>query len=345
MLPYPINVISITDLNATTKGGSMRMTFTEEDLDRYSAPLSESEDQRCKNAIGMIRDALQIVGYSEGNQQIERAIPDSPSYSLKMFSSPGGRSVYLFVQGSYANNTNVKAESDVDIAVVLESTFRPRYRSGGQTMANYGFSASLDNVVTFKNDVEKALKDHFGTGVERKNKSIRVHGSSYRVDADSVPCMRHRDYTQDFDNNETNFVGGILIHADDGEEVVNYPEQHILKGREKNVNTGSLYKKMVRIIKKMRYLMQDSHIAAADQASSFGLESLLWNVPNPWYSEYAQYQKVSAFSGLIDYLIAHQDSFSSYKEANGIKSLCPDVGAIAEVEQFLAQLRAFYTYT
>lgn len=42
------------------------------------------------------------------------------------------------MQGSYANNTNVRTQSDVDIAVVEEDTFRTQYRSGVSD-SNYGF--------------------------------------------------------------------------------------------------------------------------------------------------------------------------------------------------------------
>jgi hypothetical protein len=38
------------------------MKFKEEDLKSFAAPLSDTEDQKCKNAIGMVRDALIIDG-------------------------------------------------------------------------------------------------------------------------------------------------------------------------------------------------------------------------------------------------------------------------------------------
>lgn len=39
------------------------MKFTEKQLKLYAAPLSESENQKCKNAIGMVRDALKPLGF------------------------------------------------------------------------------------------------------------------------------------------------------------------------------------------------------------------------------------------------------------------------------------------
>lgn len=49
---------------------------------------------------------------------------DTYAYSLEMRSSTGTRKVRLFIQGSYANNTNVRTQSDVDIAVVREEMLR-----------------------------------------------------------------------------------------------------------------------------------------------------------------------------------------------------------------------------
>lgn len=50
------------------------MKFTEHMIKTYEEPLSETEDQRCKNAIGMVRDALKVFGYSEGTSFIKKAV-------------------------------------------------------------------------------------------------------------------------------------------------------------------------------------------------------------------------------------------------------------------------------
>jgi hypothetical protein len=34
------------------------MVFTENEIKKYEAPLSRSEEERCKNAIRMVRDVL-----------------------------------------------------------------------------------------------------------------------------------------------------------------------------------------------------------------------------------------------------------------------------------------------
>lgn len=318
------------------------MLFTETMLTDFAQPLSQTEDQRCRNAINMIRDALKSIGYTTPYDTPQMIVSDSHAYMYELAHSEGRR-VKLMIQGSYANNTNVRQNSDVDIAVILESTFTAHYRNG-VTGRDYGYVDSADNLTAFKDDVERVLQKYFVTGVERKKKSIKVHGNSYRVDADTVPCMRFRDYTKDYSNNPKNYVGGIKIVADDGEVIYNYPEQHIINGKDKNIATNHLYKKMVRIMKKMRYLMEDQRIASASMVSSFALESLLWNVSNSWYLSYGTYRKVYAFDRLIDLLQKSQNNFGDYFEANGIKPLCPTQKSKENLISFLSALRNFYQY-
>ena len=105
------------------------MKFTENQLKLYAAPLSETENQKCLNAIGMVRDALKNLGFTDDGKDIRKMYDDTYAYSLEMRSNVGARKVRLFIQGSYANNTNVRTQSDVDIAVVQEEVFTTEYRS------------------------------------------------------------------------------------------------------------------------------------------------------------------------------------------------------------------------
>lgn len=328
------------------------MKFTESMLMNYSQPLSATEDGQCKNAIRTVADALKILGFTDDNAAITPLYTDTFAYSLQMRRSSDSRNIKLFVQGSYANNTNVRTESDVDVAVIQEETFLPEYRKDSaypQSGADYGFTPAPAAAKTFKDEVQEALKCKFGTDVERKNKSIKVHGNTYRKDADTVPCRRYRDYRQDYRRDASNFVGGVVIYPDNGGMIINYPEQHIANGRKKNNDTNHHYKKMVRIMKKMRYLMEDSYItaysSAAKNVSSFMLESLLWNIEDSWYLKYCgDYRKVFAFSQLIATLQNRKNDFWGYKEANGIKELCPKPSDYTNLCNFIDQLASFYEY-
>src|SRR5690606_37119667 len=206
----------------------------------------------------------------------------------------------------------------------------------------YGFSNSSYTLQAFKDEVEMALKEEFGRDVERKNKSIKIYGNTYRVDVDAVACMRHRDYTNDYAYDTNNYLGVIFIQSAEGQTIINYPEQHIRNGRDKNNRTKLYYKKMVRIIKKMRYIMQDEYIESANNVSSFGLESLLWNLPDEVFTKYAIYRY--AFGEITEYLIKNTDKLANYKEANGIKPLCNSSTERENYIKFIKDLYYFYEY-
>jgi len=321
------------------------MKFKENALKLYAAPLSQTENQKCLNAIGMVRDALKDLGFSDNDSPIKPLYSDTYAYALEMRSTTSDRKVKIFVQGSYANNTNVRSQSDVDIAVVQEDVFRTEYRvytDFPQSDSDYGFVTSPASASSFKDEVQGCLTRKFGRDVERKNKSIKVHGNTYRKDADTVPCRRYRDYRNDYRKDSSNYIGGIVIYPDTGGMIINYPEQHIANGRKKNVDTNHYYKKMVRILKNMRIIMSESGIACADKVSSFGLESLLWNVPDSEFTQFTLYG--FTFDKLVRYLYLNTASLSTYKEANGIKSLCPTQADVDAYSQFIAALFNFFEY-
>lgn len=322
------------------------MKFTEEQLKQFSAPLSETENQKCLNAIGMVRDALKSLGFTDDNKGVSKMYEDTYAYALEMRSLSGSRKVKVFIQGSYANNTNVRTQSDVDIAVVQEEVFTTKYRDLSstypQTDADYGFITASPELKSFKDEVQACLEVKFRNDVERKNKSIKIHGNTYRKDADTVPCRRYRDYRNDYSKDQNNYIGGIVIIPDHGNRIINYPEQHIANGRKKNNETNFYYKKMVRIIKNMKYLMADYGYSSAGNISSFGLESLLWNLPNSIFTKYSVFRY--EFGEVVDYLYKNQNLITSYKEANGIKSLCQSVLDEGYLKAFICDLKQFYEY-
>lgn len=317
------------------------MKFKENQLKNFASPISATEDQKCKNALNMVRDALKNIGYTDDNN-VSLLYPDTSSYAIDMnFSSVGQtRKVRLFVQGSYANKTNIPTESDVDIAVVLLSTFWSEYPIG-ISAKSYGFIDSSDTLQYFKDDVEELLKQKFPTGVVRHNKSIEVKGNTYRVDADTVPCGQHRDYRRDNGTDPTNFIEGIIIQPDSGTRIINYPQQHIQNGIIKNKNTGFAFKRMVRIAKNIRECMVG--IKSAEDISSFLIESLLWNVPDDVYTKYTLLRYT--FGEIVEYLKDSISQISYFKEINGIKYLTTyDHSRLNICRQFIDDLSKFYEY-
>lgn len=311
------------------------MKFTEEKLKLYAAPLSDTENEKCKHAIGEIRKALKGLNYTDDNKEISTLVPGTNSYSISMRSLLSSERVTIFLQGSYANNTCVRGDSDVDIAIVREDSTEYTYGALFKTSKSKRIEAKV-----FKDIVERALKHYFtSSSVQRENKSILVKGNTYRKQSDVVPCMSTKHALNEYSAYDKY---GIVIYADDGDVIYNFPKHHIENGKNKNKNTNFYYKKMVRIIKKMRHLMSDEGYDSADKVSSFGLESLLWNIPNEIFTQYITYKY--EFKVIVNYLYSNSSNIAFYKEANGIKPLCPTKYEAGVYTSFVRDLFLFYEY-
>lgn len=316
------------------------MKYTEKQISKMASPISQSENEKCKNAIRMVRDAMKKLNYTDDGKDIRSYMTESYSYALDLRQQYTGKKITLLVQGSYANKTNIPTESDVDVAVILESTFIAKYRAGA-TDSNYGFTDGTFSASELKDEVEKALKQHFGyQGVKRHDKCIKVIGNTYRVDADIVPAYRYRDYSNDYINDSNNYIGGIEIRPDSGGRIINYPEQHIKLGIAKNKVTKYNFKKCVRIIKSMREDMEENGYAVSSKISSFGLESLLWNVDVSAYTKYSNILRYT-FDEVISFFKNDFWKFDDYTEANGIKPLFPDIATKSAYQKFINDLYDF----
>ena len=50
------------------------------------------------------------------------------------------------------------------------------------------------------------------------------------------------------------------------------------------------------------------------------------------------------FGEIVNYLYNHKNEVGSYKEANGIKTLCPTLEDVEKYKKFIDQLYMFYDY-
>lgn len=230
----------------------------EEKFSNWARPLSESEDERCKNAEGMIRNAL--------NEDEELQKHD----------------ILVVAQGSYRMNTNIRQDSDVDICVLNRDYCYCDYPEG-KNDDDFGIKTSEFTYTQFKNLVEIALANKFGRStVTRGNKAIDIHANTYRIDADVVPAFEHRRYCIREDGS-TYHLKGVEFRPDDGGRIINWPEQCYINSIEKNKSTGKRYKQLIRIIKNLRNEMQENRIDNTKDIASFLIESLVWNTPDPFF--------------------------------------------------------------
>ncbi|MDG1432110.1 MAG: nucleotidyltransferase, partial [Paracoccaceae bacterium] len=193
------------------------------------------------------------------------------------------RSFNVFLQGSYGNNTNVWAESDVDIAICLTSVFysnidelnpddKQRYDQN-RIPAEYSINQ-------FKEEVTSWLRQNFGNGVTPGNKAIAIPGSSSRRDADVLACAEHRRYYSYPAVGVPRFHKGIFFWSSDGDKIVNYPHQHLANCTSTHQATNSRFKPSIRVLKNMRRSMVSDGYIGDGVAPSYFIEGMLYNVPN-----------------------------------------------------------------
>lgn len=272
---------------------------------QWTKPPGKTEEDRCKNAIKAIRNAI------KKSNKLNR------------------RSVMVFVQGSYRNRVNVRKESDVDIGVLCDDSFIPSYPEG-TNRETFGNVPAVYKYSQFKDELNEALVEHFGRqSVCRGNKAIDIKENSYHVDADVAPFFEYRKYWKD-----GSYRCGVALRSDKGGVVYNYPErlleswpntpQHYENGVSKNTETGRSYKGAVRIIKSLRNEMEERGESAAIHIPGFLLECMVWNAPNNCFSHNTWDEDIQA---ILRYLWSNTKEVSTcddWCEVNDVKYLFRD---------------------
>ncbi len=230
--------------------------YAEETLNNWRKPPSNSEADKLTNAERMLKDCI--------NE--DDILQDM--------------NIRIFGQGSYANDTNVRLNSDIDINVQYVDCFYYDLPSG-VIPSDFGLIPTSYTALDFKNYVQIALVNKFGSDVKRKNKCIVIEGNTYRVGADVVPTWQYKRYL-----NRITFVEGVCFFADSGERVINFPIQHIEKGKLKNSQTQRRFKRLTRIFKRIQAKMIEDGEIINQNITSFLLECLVWNVPDWIFNDY-----------------------------------------------------------
>jgi hypothetical protein len=244
------------------------MTALEEKLKGWTGPSSTTEQEKQDRTERMIREAINA---------------HAPFQTLS-------RKVYA--KGSYANNTNVRADSDVDIAVECENVYysdehEPGAKPGGTTP--YTGEWTPDRL---RSELVVALRAKFGDAVDTSGSTaIQVHSSSARVEADVVPCFEYRYYFS-----PTNFREGAKVFKTNGSTVVNYSARQLANGRTKNNNTNQAFKKTIRILKRLENAM----VAAGThgEVPSFFVECLVYNCPDWMFTQ-------SSWTAVVKSVLGH----------------------------------------
>ncbi len=259
----------------------------------WAKPPGKTEQDRCNNAASAISNAIKA------------------SDKLRI------RGVSVFAQGSYRNNTNVRKDSDVDIGILCTDTFFHNSLPEGLTEERLGFSDATYHYDQYKNEVEEALVNHFGSSaVKRGKKTFDVHETSYHVEADVAAFFEHRRY-------QTNgtYLKGVELRTDkENHSIINWPEQHYENGVSKNMTTGKRFKSIVRVLKALSNEMTGQGVQAA-AVPGFFLECLTYNIPYDRFGNYTYSADVKAALVFIYENTNTPDACAKWVEVSGLKWL------------------------
>jgi hypothetical protein len=194
-----------------------------------------------------------------------------------------GKSAETFLQGSYGNDTNIWAESDVDVVTCLEHVFQSDL-SGmterEQQLQKAAFEDATYTHTDFKRDVLKALTAKYGAAVTDGGKAIAIKADGNRRKSDVIAAIQFRRYYKFNSLSDQSYTQGICFWNKAGERIANYPKQHSANLTNKHKATANWFKPMVRVLKNMRTKCVDEGLLAAGTAPSYYIEGLLYNVPD-----------------------------------------------------------------
>lgn len=195
-----------------------------------------------------------------------------------------GRSKSIFLQGSYGNDTNIYADSDVDVVIATDSVYyygtddlKPDQLTAFKASLSGGGGYTYDK---FKTAVVSQLAKKFGGSVKPGKKAIFIQGDGGRRDADVLPAVEYRRYTRFRTSADSSYYAGITFWTTDGVQIINYPKLHSANATTKHQSTSSWFKPTVRILKNMRNAMIAKGFLAEGVAPSYFLEGMLYNVPD-----------------------------------------------------------------
>lgn len=244
-------------------------------------------------------DSGPIASAKETQEKIQNLLQDTDSSLYEKYDD-----YETFLQGSYANYTIIRGDSDVDIVTCLNDVYYSDTHELEEPEKERYESATSDGRFSweeFRSDVLDELEDAYGTSaITEGDKAIKIETSSLPLSADIVPATQHRHYTS-FGYGSGNYIEGIAFWPQNGfHKITNYPKQHIENGSTKQGNTNDRYKETIRIFKSARNAADDQGYIDKEIAPSYFIECLLYNVDNDAFVYDRQSRFLKVLEDLID---------------------------------------------
>lgn len=274
----------------------------------WAKPPTETEEEKAANAAKMIGDALRAY------EPLKR------------------RRFDVYASGSYRNNTNIRLGSDIDVAAVLtEACYFELPTVGLPTREMLGFTDVTYGLWDFREDVSKALIAKFGSrGVTSGDKTFNIRENSYRLDADVTTFLEYRHYTGSRNpDGSWHFHRGVETRprSDPSKRIINWHQQHYDEGVARNIVTRKRFKRLTRILKRLREDMLVSGTqearSAATPAASFLIECMVFNAPDNCFNlqEGSYYEDVRAVIRKLWDLTNSDAAAGNMVEVNRLKYL------------------------
>jgi len=136
----------------------------------------------------------------------------------------------------------------------------------------------------FRDDVGRALIAKFGaTGVSPGDKAFSIHENTYRLEADVAVFLEHRKYSGMKTPSGTwhyDLGAETRPRSEPNRRIVNWHQRHYDEGVKRNLAVNRRYKRVVRILKRLR---DDLSV----KIPSFLLECLCFNASDASYNKQA----------------------------------------------------------
>jgi hypothetical protein len=188
-----------------------------------------------------------------------------------------------FLQGSYGNDTNIWAESDVDVVMRYNGAFfhdLDELSEPEKTAFHAAHRKGAYQYADFKKHVQQALEDSFPGDVTPSKRALKVSANGNRRSADVLVTFKYRRYHRFRAIGDEDYDEGVVFFNSEGTTIPNYPKQHSANCTAKHQATDGVFKPMIRIFKNLRSKLVDDGKIEPGTAPSYFIEGLIYNVPN-----------------------------------------------------------------
>lgn len=257
--------------------------------------------------------------------------------ALDAIAWPEGCAPTIYLQGSYRNDTNIYSESDVDVVVEFDCTYKSDLSALPQEQqqayvkdfspATFPWQAAYDTTVA-------GLNRYYGGGrVHPGSKAIQVD-TPYRS-ADVIVAIEHRKYSRYISILAEQFESGITVKVPkENRWIVNFPKQHRDNGVAKQARTENRYKATVRMFKNANRHMVENGLIAECVAPSYCIECMVYSAPDASFVSDRQ----NTFCNVVNWAHTNWTVIRRVSEQGGIVGAEPGMWQSSPCQAFIAAL-------